>query len=129
VKTLNGPAGRPITVVVEQSLTMTDPAINQALNASTRELIEANFDEDHHACREAADDMLETVRGNEDYRDFASTLGRLRAGLIIVAMATSNSSRIARGTLAQTSGWKIARQEMAEIIDSLGFEYLSDGLA
>jgi hypothetical protein len=108
---------------------MTDPAINQALIASTRELIEANFDADHHACREAADEMLATIRGNEDYRDFASILGRLRAGLIIVAMATSNTSRIARGALAQASGWKIARQEMAQVIDSLGFEYLSDGCA
>ena len=108
---------------------MTDPHINQALSASTRELIEANFDGDHHACREAADVMLETIRGNEDYRDFASILGRLRAGLTIVAMARSNSSRIVRGELAQASGWKIARQEMAQVIDSLGFEYLSDGLA
>ena len=108
---------------------MTDPAINQALTASTRDLIEANFDADHHACCEAADEMLEAIRGNEDYRDFASILGRLRAGLIIVAMARSNSSRIARGALAQASGWKIARREMAEVIDSLGFEYLGDGWA
>ncbi len=108
---------------------MTDPAINQALTASMRQLIEANFDADHHACREAADEMLETIRGNEDYRDFASILGRLRAALIIVAMATSNSSRIARRALAQTSGWNIARKEMAQVIDSLGFEYLGDGWA
>ena len=108
---------------------MTDPAINQALTESTRQLIEANFEADHHACRAAADQMLETIRGNEDYRDFASVIGRLRAGLIIVAMATSNSSRIARGALAQRSGWKIAREEMARVIDILGFEYLGDSWA
>jgi hypothetical protein len=108
---------------------MTDPDINQALIASTRQLIEANFDSDHHACREAADEMLETIRGKEDYGDFASILGRLRAGLIIVAMATSNSSRMARRALAQASGWSIARKEMAQVIDSLGFEYLGDGWA
>lgn len=44
-------------------------------------------------------------------------------------MATSNSSRIAGGALAQTSGWRIARKEMAQVIDSLGFEYLGDGWA
>ncbi len=108
---------------------MTDPAINQALTATMRQLIEANFDADHHACREAADEMLERIRDNEDYRDFANILGRLRVGLIIVAMATSNSSRIARRALAQTGGWNIARKEMAQVIDSLGFEYLGDGWA